>query len=296
MLNINPDLGALRQTINTTAGARLAREVSAAASPRLLRDVQNVMKVGGVAGRALGVSTGVGAIDGLLGLTGGRDGRTPLLGGLSLRQAQAIHDQSHGIRAARRNLWFIRINDRNPPREFFQAAPSNSLKQSRIGPVVLPGGAWTAGAPTGGATRVADVALSSFDLLAVDVSYGSSLTGEADIIGTTFVDRPTGRSQVEVMVTTMDDEAGSIKRWFAAKQRQVAAPDGTVGLPADYLVDMEIVHAIPSDKVENYSLAYSSKMGVRVQSIQHELSRRDQGLAEIQLQFVEFDPFMKTGT
>lgn len=293
------DTGSLAQGLATTAAARIIREVSQSSGPKLVKDVQNVLSIGGLAGRALGMNTGISQLDAALGLAAARDLPHALLGGLSLRQAQAIHQQTRSMRVARKNLFFVRVSDRNPPVGNYQAR-SQSLYESRIGEVSAavknPGAAVAGGLASffgGGGQAIAEVAISTFDLLAVDVSYGTAIMGDTVQVGSSFIDKPTGRAPIEVQITTMDDEAGTLKKWFQAKQRQVAPLDGSTGLPADYLLDLEIVHAVPSDRVEGFSLAYASKLAVRAHSAQFELSRRDQALAEVQLQFVEFDPFMK---
>lgn len=311
MAFLTPDPTVIGQTLAKTAAAKAALAVSQAMSPKLVSDVQRVLSTGSVAGQLLGLRTGIGAVDDLLGLTDVRDTATTLLGGLTLRQAQAIYDQSRSASVARKNLFFIRITDANPPAGAYQAAPPAQgglagLIQSRVGPAIgaVVGGISSAartvagalGAPglVGSPNSIAAIAASCFDLLALDVSYGSSIQGDHIQVGAAFIDKATGTTPTEMQITTLDDERGTIKSWFDAKQNQVARGDGSFGLPAEYLVRIEVVHAIPSDQVPNENLAYRSVMRMRPQAIQLELSRRDQALAEIQLTFSEFDPFMGT--
>lgn len=143
------------------------------------------------------------------------------------------------------------------------------------------------------ANSVGQIAVNSFDMLAMDVSYSDGVTSDQQMIGGTFIDKVTGAAPVEFQITTMDDEAGSIKRWFEGKLMQIRHRDGTMGLPAEYVFTVEIVHAIASPDVPNEHLAYRKISRVRASTMQVDLSRRDQALSEIQLTFAEFDPYMR---
>ena len=295
MALLKPDPRAIGQTIATTAAARAAMAVAQAASPKLVRDVQRVLAVGGWVG-------------GILGMNDIRDAPTPLLGGLTLRQAQSMYEQVTAARVAKKNLFFIRIHDTNPPNLVLQdnRGPTArgalaGLIESRIGPAVgnlasgIAGAANSVGLPVGvsaGSNRVADIAAPTLDLLAMDVSYNDALLGDHTQLGASFVDRANGRQPIEMNLTTMDDERGSLKLWFDAKMEQVAKRDGTFGLPVQYAVEIEVVHAIPSDQVENSHLAYRRMHLMRATSVQHDLSRRDQAVAEVQMTFAQVDPFM----
>lgn len=297
LLNIDPS--AIGETIAKTAGGKAAQAIAQRMSPKLVQDVQRILSIGGLIGDILGI----GSI---------RDKPTTLLGGLTLKQAQAIYEQVSSTRMAKKNLWFIRITDPNPPTGAYApppppAKPGAKPSESGIGASL---GSITAGVTgalskagnalasklgvKGGSKSVAIAALSTFDLLAVDVAYGSSVGGDSVAIGSGFMDRATGSMPTELQITTLDDEAGSIKRWFDGKLAQVAHDDGTFGLPGEYLVTIEVVHAIPSEQVPNYKLAYVEKMRMRPQAMQIDLSRRDQALAEYPMTFVQFDSFMGT--
>lgn len=323
LLNINPS--AIGQTLATTAGAKIAMKVAQAASPKLVQDVQSVLKIGNAAGSILGIRTGIDAIDGLLALGPGNDAPNPLLGGLSLMQAKSIYQQMQALRHARKNLFFLRIWDENPPAGAYQPQASNfssgglgGLFASKIGPAanaVVSGisgavssiagrsaGNFVAGVANGalgslgldGGSSVAGAAMASFDLLAMDVSYGSSLISDHVQLGGAFMDRPTGRNPSEMQITTLDDEAGTLKRWFEGKMEQAVHTDGTFGLPWEYLVTIEVVHAIPSEQVDGWEGAYYKALRLRPEAVQVELSRRDQALMEHQFTFKQFDNFMGT--
>lgn len=181
----------------------------------------------------------------------------PLLGGVTLERARQMHDMVREARVARKNLWFVRLTEASPP-----------------GP---------------GASGVGGV----LDLLALDVSYSPcTLVGEKTNVGAAVLDRLSGVESVELSMTVMDDEAGTIKRWFEAKCRQAAHPDGTFGLPVDYCVDIEIVHAVAAEDVPTRAQPYTSHFTMRPQSIQLDLSRRESGFQEHTITFTEFDSFM----
>ena len=306
LLNINPS--AIGQTIATTAASKAAQAVAQKMSPKLVQDVQRVLQVGNFVGNGLGIKTGVGAIDNLLGLGNLQDEQSPLLGGLTFRQAQAIHERMMAMRIAVKNLFFIRVYDENPPEGSY--APAAPVSPSGLSGLVASGIGAAAGALSkavgsfGGAARsaigivggsaatsVGSIAVSSFDMLALDVSYGPSIIGDHVQIGGAFIDKPTGRTPTELQVTTMDDEAGTLKRWFDAKMEQVVHTDGTFGLPAEYLVTFEIVHAVPSDEVPNQVRAYRKIMRMRAASAQIDLSRREQAVSELQMTFTQYDNF-----
>jgi hypothetical protein len=320
--NVNP--AAIGSTLATTAGAKIAQSVAQSLSPKLVQDVQRVLNIGNVVGNALGVSTGIAEIDGIFGLAGRRfEEPTAMLGGLSLKQAKAIYEQVKAARVARKNLFFLRLTDLNQPVGNYQPRGASGqglggLIASRIGPAVGSVAAGIAGAvgsiagnaagsavgnfasqavngALGVGKSISGIAMNTFDLLAMDVSYGPSLVSDHVQVGSSFIDRPTGRNPTEMQITTMDDESGSIKRWFDGKLEQVAHTDGTFGLPSEYLVNIEVVHAIPSEQVDGYEMAYSKTLRLRPQSAQHDLSRREQAIAELSMTFVQFDGFMGIG-
>ena len=320
---INP--AAIGAQLGTTAAAKAAIAVAQTMSPKLVQDVQRVLSVGNILGNTIGLKTGISIIDSLFSLNGDPTGQaSSLLGGLTSKQARVIHDQVKALRVAKKNLFFVRITDGNPPLDDYPtrapgAPPSlGELISSKIGAAagtVVAGisgavgsiagasagdfvNGMMGGGPVNGALGVGGgsasrsisaIAINSFDLLCMDVSYGPSIISDHVQVGSGFIDRPTGRNPIEMSITTMDDEAGSLKRWFNGKLDQVTHLDGTFGLPKDYIVGIEIVHAIPSDQVPGYKLAYSKTMKMRPQSIQMDLSRRDQAVAEHQLVFSQFD-------
>lgn len=189
---------------------------------------------------------------------------TPIesLGGLTPNQLKAIHGRIRDAGPARKNLFFVRLTDGNPPKlPYGDSATATGL----------------------------------LDLLVLDVSYGTStLTGEKVAVGSGMMDQVTGSEAIEMQITTMDDGAGTLKRWFDAKVRQAAHDDGTFGLPADYVVTIEVVHGVASPEVPGEFIAKAYKKSVRMRpvSCQHELSRRDQAPSELQMTFTQVDTWL----
>ncbi|WP_374566033.1 hypothetical protein [Ideonella sp.] len=182
-----------------------------------------------------------------------------LLGGMTPLQAMERIREIHRARPAMKANFYVRITDLNPP----------NLGSGLNAEGVL-------------------------QLLAVDVSYNpATLTGDKVAIGGAVMDRLTGSEAVELRITTMDDEIGTLKSWFDAKCSQAVAQDGTFGLPRDYCVFIEVVHGLPDPEVvaASGSEPYSAHVWMRPVTVEHELSRREQALAELNMTFTQFDSF-----
>lgn len=232
------------ETLKVTAAARIARTVAQKMSPTTIRRVQQLLQLNDFT-------------QGLLGADDITHTEQPLLGGMTLAQAREVYEQMRDAQLARKNLFFIRVIDYNPP------------------PVAYATGSYFT---------------SLFNLFAVDVSYApSTLQGEKVQLGSATMDRLTGAEATEMTITTMDDSRGSLKRWFEAKAEQAAHRDGTFGLPSEYWLDIECYHATPQARED----AYKVNMRMRAQSIQHELSRRDQAMGEIVMAFTQSDSFIR---
>jgi hypothetical protein len=192
-------------------------------------------------------------------------GDAPLasLGYLTPRQLKAMQDKINEAGPARKNLFFVRITDGNPPL-------------------------------SGPATKVSGL----FDLMCLGVSYApSTITGEKTPIGSGVMDRVTGSEAIDLQLTTMDDEQGTLKEWFDAKAAQVCRQDGTFGLPAQYTVGIEVVHGLASNAVSSELIkrTYRASMLMRPANIQHELSRQDVGIQELQMTFTQVDTWRTFG-
>ncbi len=259
--NINP---AALESLKTSAAYRAGLAVSQRMSPGMVQDVQRLLKLGSFAGGILGTGTGIQALDTVLGIGPNNfEKPTELLGGLKPSDALEIMRQIRLARPARKNLWYIRVLDPNPPEIDYKFSNGTS--------------------PT-----------AMFGLFAIEVSYGQwNIQGEKIPIGSAAMDRPITSEAVEMQITTMDDEAGTLKRWFDGKCNQLANGDGTFGLPSEYCVTIEVAHAVPSPDVPVNKMPYKVNYLMRPVSVTRDLSRRDQAIEEFQLTFTQFDTFQQ---
>lgn len=140
-----------------------------------------------------------------------------------------------------------------------------------------------------GVTNLGGGAAPDINLFATDVSYTAhTITGEAVRIGSSTFDTVTGTERVEMQVTTFDDAQGNVKRWFESLRNKIARPDGTFGLPIEYLIRITVTHAYIADGMGD---AYVNTYVMRPASIPIELGRREDGLQELAMTFAQFDPF-----
>lgn len=179
----------------------------------------------------------------------------PLYGGLTLDRYRELFVEAGMTQRAWKNLWFISIDEFKASKE----SPAGA------GPI---------------------------NLMALDVSFTPcTMPGEAVPIGGANVDKLESTERVEIRLTTMDDARGSLKRWFIAKCDQVAHTDGTMGLPADYLVVLNIVQMDPSGEA-GPEVRMRHKFLARPTNIDIELSRRSKELEELAMGFVQADTFL----
>lgn len=142
------------------------------------------------------------------------------------------------------------------------------------------------------ATNLATGTAPDMNMFVIDYSYSPfTVRGDAVMIGAGSMDNVTGVEAVRLQITTMDDMGGSVKTWFKNLKRAMAPGDGTVGLPMDYLIRVGVTHAFAHEDADNAGSAFLDSFVVRPESIQLEGSRRDDGMQELQLSFVQFDTF-----
>lgn len=182
----------------------------------------------------------------------------PLLGGITPLEAQRIFAQMQATQYAKKNLFFLEILDYIPD---------------------------AGGAQQGGRNI--------FNMFATSASFSPiSLTADQKQIGSGIMDGVSGRERLELRLTTYDDAFGSVKQWFENRANAVARPDGTFGLPTDYLVQVRILHAAINEDVMKKYGGFERKYIMRPTSIESELSRVEDNLEELQLSFSQFDTFM----
>ncbi|WP_313453290.1 hypothetical protein [Stutzerimonas nitrititolerans] len=140
------------------------------------------------------------------------------------------------------------------------------------------------------ATNVSAGMAPNINLFATEVGYSPhTMTGEAVKIGSVWINKADGAERVEMRITTYDDAQGSVKQWFEDLRLRKCHLDGTFGLPSEYLVNFTITHA---SILEGVASAYTNTYTMEPGSIDFDLSRREDNLQELQMTFVQFDPFM----
>lgn len=178
----------------------------------------------------------------------------PLLGGITPAEAARITNEIIATPYAKKNLWYIEIEDWNPPGDDISAV---------------------------------------FNLFATDLSFTpNTITSDAKPIGMGNMDNVTGTERVDVRLTTLDDAQGSIRQWFDAKCAQVARIDGTVGLPVDYLVTIRIIQSAVNYEAMAQFGGFKQSFVMRPGSIEIELSRGEDAMQQLQLTFNQFDTFV----
>lgn len=140
-------------------------------------------------------------------------------------------------------------------------------------------------------TNAAGVEEGKFNLFATEVEYAPfTITGEKRRVGAASIDGVVGGEPTELRIVTMDDAEGTIKKWFALQSALVEHRDGTVGLPDQYKVGIRILHGVIT---RTQRVAYEDKGLFRPASIDISLSRREDGMQELQMAFTQLDTFMR---
>lgn len=130
----------------------------------------------------------------------------------------------------------------------------------------------------------------AFNLMASDIEYApSTITGDIKKIGSASIDSVQSGEPVDLTLTTMDDARGSIKTWFNSHVQAAVHTDGTLGLPAQYAIRIRIAHHV----IQDDSGAYADVGLFRPVNMPLSLSRKEDGLQEIGLQFRQLDTFMR---
>jgi hypothetical protein len=131
-----------------------------------------------------------------------------------------------------------------------------------------------------------------FNLFATEVEYEPFIVaGEKRRVGGAVIDAVQGAEHVELRLTTIDDQQGTLKRWFAAHHGAAAARDGTVGVPDSYAITIKVVHAFIT-RGSNRG-GYEDVGMFRPANMAVSLSRREDGLEEVQMSFSQLDTFMR---
>ncbi len=234
-----------------------------------------------------------------------RNAPVPLLGGYSLVESERILEEMAAANLARSHFWLVTVEDITPPPMNYgvPVEVSSSVPPSPVRNVLdllgsdLLGAASRAisgamnnamginEAPAATALSVGVSVPYMFNLLGESVSYSIALGGEKVPVGGASLDKLIGMEPVELEFSTLDDEVGTIKRWFTGKQLQAVRRDGTVGLPDDYCVRITLQHGHAKPSAE----AFSSRWRMRPASIQASLSRSDADVERIRMTFTQHD-------
>lgn len=92
---------------------------------------------------------------------------------------------------------------------------------------------------------------SDLDLYVKDISYGATeITYDPSNVGATVFQTPKTAEPVTLAMTCRDHADGRIATWFDSLAGRVVNPDGTVNLPAEYLLEV-VVMAINEDGSES---------------------------------------------
>lgn len=127
-----------------------------------------------------------------------------------------------------------------------------------------------------------------FNLFCTDIERGyGEISGSKARSGGLLVDTVQQREPITVRITTMDDQAGLLKRWFLDHVAAIARPNGTFGVPGSYAVKITLQHSFVG---EGYGLI--SRGLFRAQSCEASLSRREDAMEELQMTFTQLDSFM----
>jgi hypothetical protein len=286
--------GFLRDTVAKTAGARIAQSISQKLGPKYISAMQRLNSVGNL----------------LAGVFGLRDAQVPipLLGGMTFDETKRLVQDIQAAGPAKKCLYFVEIEDLTPPALSYGTTPTalSAIQTTPLSAAIglLKGDPLSmlskaissgvsnllgvTGSDAAGTAPPTDVGY-LMHLFATEVSYsGATLTGDKVAIGSGTMDMLHGRDAVELTITTMDDEVGTLKRWFEAKCKQAAHMDGTVGLPADYIVNFTILHATPKASVN----AFGSYFAMRPVSIQYDLSRNEDAPQSLTMVWTQFDTFV----
>lgn len=180
-------------------------------------------------------------------------GESPLLGGLTPQEVLEVYQDVASTAYSKKNLFFISITD---------------LKADISKP------------------------LANLNLLTTSVSYaGLTISGDNQKIGGGSIHIPTNREVPEIRLTVYDDQNGSIKRWFYARADAMINPDGTHGIPMDYLMKIQIIHGFVNDMVTGSENAWVDTYVVKPTSLEIDKSRQDDALDELQITLTAFDTF-----
>ncbi len=181
---------------------------------------------------------------------------TPLFGGITPAEARRIFETMQMVRYSKKNLFLVEVSSR----------------------------------------LMGDWISEWFNLFATELDYApNTISGDKRRVGGAVLDSPQSSEPVELRITTLDDQFGTIKRWYVNHHAATIAQDGTFGLPGGrmgYAIKFKIVHSFVTRGSAPYG-AYEDIGWFRPSNLEYSLSRRDDNLQEIQMTFSQVDTFVK---
>lgn len=131
-----------------------------------------------------------------------------------------------------------------------------------------------------------------FNMFATELDYSPlTISGEKRKVGAASVDTVQSSDPIELRLTTMDDKSGFVKQWFEEHCSAAAAANGTVGVPGKYAIKIKVVHGFITQGSNRGG--YQNIGLFRPANLEVSLSRREDGLQEVQMTFSQLDTFMK---
>lgn len=184
------------------------------------------------------------------------DNRLRNAGGLSLKDIHQIWLETDVDNLSRQNFYVVEVNDRSgvPPVE-----RATGAKHSR------------------------------FNLLCTELDFSSfESSPEAVDVGSVQLNKPTPSQRTEINLTLYDDRGGLIKSWAEMKSLAYAQSNGLYMPPVNYIFDVRVIFGTNIADDDFYKQVYT----VQLSSMQHSLSRENQDLERVRLQFTQFDTCM----
>lgn len=240
-------------------------------------------------------------------LGGSRYAASNLMAGLSLEEMQRIVLESFHTNHARKNLWLINISDYSASSGLSKSLGGmlGNVVSNVVGKSVGGNLGKNLSAIAGQATKMAIASnpltsglnevgggiTSNFNMLATNLSYTPfSIESSNHNVGAAIVDAVRSAQKAEISITTMDDEQGVIKKWFKQKASSAVHADGTVGVLADSLIQIRVLHAFVSDNTNMNG--FEETLIVRPAGVEYEFDRREDGVQEFTLRFEQTDTFI----
>lgn len=237
-----------------------------------------------------------------------RRGATPISAGLSLEEVQRIVMTSHHLDQVRKNLFLINVSDYSAKSGLTRSLGSalsnvvSSVVSAGVGGKLGQNLSQMAGQATkmliasnpitSGLNEIGGGITSNFNLLATNVSYTPiQIESEVRNVGAALVDGVKSAGKAEISITTMDTEQGFIKNWFKQKSSQAIHADGTVGVLADSLVQIRILHGFVSDNTNNGG--FEEVIICRPVGVDYEFDRLSEEMQTFTMRFEQTDTFIR---